>query len=136
VNKPALITAALLWKRGACDREAAAFERLFPKGTLVTLKAATRAFKAGLSLFWFAKTFLPRKLYDEYANQYFALLDEHECKLEVLWDEHESQRAMLWAEYKLQRDALRAERDRKLAALTVTFWDKWEGGRRKLVSRV
>jgi hypothetical protein len=120
VNKPALITAALLRKRGACDREAAAFERLFPEGTPVTLKAATRAFKAGLSLFWLADVFLPRNLYDEYANQYFALLDEHE-----------SQRAMLWAEYKLQRNALRAERDHKLAALTVTFWDKWEGGRRK-----
>jgi len=60
------VTAQMLRDRNACEDQVAIFEREWPDGVNVGIRAARKAVKLGLDLEWFAETFLPPAAWADY----------------------------------------------------------------------
>lgn len=80
--KPKHITAELLLANQACSKEVERFDKVFPDGTNVTMRAFAKADKLGFSVDWLVKL-----LSDENRTFYRRLIETKRADLDKRFDE-------------------------------------------------
>lgn len=113
------ITAAKLRSLGACEDQVAVFEREWPDGLRLTLKACMRFVELYLDIDWAAEHLLPPSLWAAYQKARAPLWAEYKKARAPLWIKYEKAKAPLWAKYDKATAALWAKYEKAKAFL---FW--------------
>jgi len=122
------VTAQMLRDRNACEDQVAIFEREWPDGVNVGIRAARKAVKLGLDLEWFAETFLPPAAWADYEKAIAPAWADYEKATAAARAEYRKATAAAWVEYDKATAAARAEYDKAKAAAVVAAIAKAEGG--------
>jgi hypothetical protein len=117
---PEFITLAMLRRarpEPACREQRALFAATFPDGMEVTEANLLHAAKAGFSLDWAARQFLPALIYADYNAKRALIYADYRAKWALIRADYNAKRAPIYADYRAKMAPIQADYNAKLAPI-------------------
>ena len=90
------LTTDILYKKNACHRQVAVFEKEWPDGVKITKKAIIRAVELGLDIDWFADNFLSAPIWKAYWKAMAPLEKAYNEAIAPILKAYEEAKAPIW----------------------------------------